>query len=165
MSSVPPHFVDPVVALPVVDMLRVFEAKALAAALTEAGYSVSERTVQRWKAGQTHPKPQDIRAIRVLVGSLDVTKEAEPPDWATRLQETVDSILANQSTIMARQAQMGETYAKQVIEALGSPELLEWAQRIGERTAVPPSQSDEGSAGQTGGAAPGTGARQDQEPS
>jgi hypothetical protein len=85
MSSVPPHFLHSVVALSVVDMLRVFEAKALAAALTEAGYSVSERTVQRWKAGQTRPKPQDIRAIRDLVGASEANERAASPSMTRRL--------------------------------------------------------------------------------
>jgi hypothetical protein len=140
--------------------LSVFEAKALALALTEHGHSVSERTVQRWKSGTTKPKPQDIDAIRRLVGAT----EKEPP-WVGRLQQTVDSIHARQDEIMDRQAEIADSASRKLIEALGSPELLEWAQRIGERTAVPPSQSDEGSGGRSGGAAPGTRVLRDQEPS
>ena len=74
--------------------LSVFEAKALAHALTEHGHSVSERTVQRWKAGTTKPKPQDIRAIRELLAAT----EKEPP-WLGRLQTKVDSILSNQGRL------------------------------------------------------------------
>ena len=48
--------------------LTIFEAKALANGLTKFGHSVSERTVQRWKAGITRPKPQDIEAIRRMLG-------------------------------------------------------------------------------------------------
>lgn len=65
------------------NFLSVFEAKALAAALTEAGHSVSERTVQRWKAGTTKPKPQDIRAIYGVIGLA--YEEAAPPEWVERL--------------------------------------------------------------------------------
>lgn len=62
--------------------LAIFEAKALAQALTDNGHSVSERTVQRWKKGETAPKPQDIRAIRELLGTM---KEAAPPSLEERL--------------------------------------------------------------------------------
>lgn len=70
------------------DFLRVFEGKALAEELTRAGHSVSEKTVQRWKSGITKPKPQDIRAIRELVGATlpDMQKEA-PPRWARELTD------------------------------------------------------------------------------
>jgi hypothetical protein len=71
-----------------VDFLRVFEAKALAAALTDAGHSVSERTVQRWKAGETHPKPQDVAAIRRLIGaSLPDTQKNAPAEAGALLDE------------------------------------------------------------------------------
>ena len=71
--------------------LRVFEAKALAEALTEAGHSVSERTAQRWKAGDTAPKPQDITAIWRLLG---VDKPKSPPAWAEGLvRMTVAEVL------------------------------------------------------------------------
>ncbi len=66
--------------------LRIFEAKALASALTDAGHSVSERTVQRWKAGETNPKPQDLHAIRLLIdASFQAHEETAPPEWARRL--------------------------------------------------------------------------------
>jgi hypothetical protein len=79
--------------LAVSDFMRVFEAKALATALTEAGHSVSERTVQRWKAGDTPSKAQDVRAIRELVGAMiaDTTNEAAPL-WAGRLVANVEAI-------------------------------------------------------------------------
>jgi hypothetical protein len=138
--------------------LSVFEAKALALALTEHGHSVSERTVQRWKSGTTKPKPQDIRAIRALVGSLDIQKEAAPPDWAERLEAKVDSILERQDVV-------GETYARQVIEALATPELMEWQQRIAKYLAALPSPSDEAPADSGGAPAPGAGVRRAPEPS
>lgn len=73
------------------DFLRVFEAKALAAELTAAGHAVSERTVQRWKAGKTQPKPQDIKAIRDLVGAtLPDTQKSAPPADADEAQMTAD---------------------------------------------------------------------------
>lgn len=91
------------------DFLRVFEGKALAEELTRAGHSVSEKTVQRWKSGVTKPKPQDIRAIRELVGATlpDTKKEAsataeaiasvflerwskaQEPEWALKLTEHI----------------------------------------------------------------------------
>lgn len=104
------------------DMLKVFEAKALAEALTDAGHSVSERTVQRWKAGKTKPKPQDVRAIRNLVGAqlaLDAEKSRpQPSDW-NRLMERVDAI------VVAVDARVGETRAERLIrlaaEGIGTP--------------------------------------------
>lgn len=97
LSTPPPKFVR--LPLGVADFLRVFEAKALASALTDAGYSVSERTVQRWKAGRTKPKPQDVQAVRELVGALTAEYEsAPPPKWAeglaTRVAEDVVSRLS-----------------------------------------------------------------------
>jgi hypothetical protein len=78
------------------EFMRVFEAKALAEALTDAGHSTSERTAQRWKKGETRPKPQDVRAIRELVGAMlpDTTKEP-PPEWARAVAvETADEVIA-----------------------------------------------------------------------
>lgn len=59
----------------------------MAEELTRAGHSVSERTAQRWKKGETSPKPQDIRAIRELIGATlpETPKSAAPPYWAERL--------------------------------------------------------------------------------
>jgi hypothetical protein len=148
--------------MPSPEWLAVFEAKALADALTRAGHSVSERTAQRWKKGETTPKPQDVRAILSLLGT---TKEAAPPEWAERLVERVEAIYERQDTIMERQRVVGQDMAGRVIEALQSPDLAAWAQRIGERLAELPSQSDEASADQPGGSAPGIGARRDLEPS
>ena len=76
--------------------LRVFEAKALAQALTDRGHAVSERTVQRWKKGVTKPKPQDIPAIRQLLG---IKEEALPP-WAEGLADLVaERVRRRQPTI------------------------------------------------------------------
>jgi hypothetical protein len=138
-------------------LLMLVNGAALHKALREQGVGVSYRTVARW-IGATPSAQPPAELMPVLEAVFGITKEAAPPDWAERLEAKVDSILANQNVV-------GETYARQVIEALGSPDLLEWAQRIGERTAVPPSQSDEGSGGRSGGAAPGTRALRDQEPS
>jgi predicted GTPase len=130
---------------------------AVARALTERGYSVSKMQVNRWAGGAEMPTIAARMILELFLHGPDMPKEAAPPEWAERLEAKVDSILANQNVV-------GETYARQVIEALGSPDLLEWAQRIGERTAVPPSQSDEGSGDRSGGAAPGTRALRDPEP-
>lgn len=76
------------------DYLRIFEAKALAEELTKAGHSISERTAQRWKRGVTKPKPQDIHAIRRLVGATLPHTEISPGqsfDWSG-LMERVDAI-------------------------------------------------------------------------
>ena len=66
--------------------LRLFDAAALARALREEGHEVSERTAQRWRAGTSTPKPQDMAAIRRLLG-----EEQRPvmPDWAERLMAGV----------------------------------------------------------------------------
>jgi hypothetical protein len=83
--------------------LRIFEAKALAEELTQAGHSISERTAQRWKAGETKPKPQDIRAIRELVGATipDTTKEAPRPEWAEGLESRIVSeVRLNRKALM-----------------------------------------------------------------
>jgi hypothetical protein len=138
---------------------------AVARALTERGYSVSKMQVNRWAGGAEMPTIAARMILELFLHGPDMPKEPLQPEWVERLQQTVDSIHARQDEIMARQAEMADSASRQVIEALGSPELLEWAQRIGERTAVPPSQSDEGSGDRSGGAAPGTRARRDLEPS
>lgn len=75
-------------------LLRIFEAKALAEELTNAGHYVSERTAQRWKKGETEPKPQDVRAIVRLVLSLaENEEEAAQPEWAGRLEAKVDQLV------------------------------------------------------------------------
>jgi hypothetical protein len=94
--------------MPTPDWLSIFEAKALADALTRSGHSVSERTAQRWKKGETQPKPQDVRAILALLGT---TKEAAPPEWAERLVGAVDSILENQAKIISEQRRTAESVA------------------------------------------------------
>ena len=70
-----------------------------------------EKTAQRWKKGETNPKPQDVRAIRVLVGAIapDTQKEAPPaeadgavPGWALELTNQLrDEIRVNRETIVA----------------------------------------------------------------
>jgi hypothetical protein len=68
------------------DVIRLFEGKALAAALRDSGWDVSTRTVQRWTSGEIKPRPQDLAAVRrLVVGELGETKEAAPPEWARRL--------------------------------------------------------------------------------
>ncbi len=51
------------------ELLRLFDAAALARALKDTGHEVSERTVQRWKAGESTPKLQDLAAIRRLLAA------------------------------------------------------------------------------------------------
>jgi hypothetical protein len=118
--------------MPTPDWLSIFEAKALADALTRSGHSVSERTAQRWKKGETQPKPQDVRAILALLGT---TKEAAPPEWAERLQERVDSIYE-------RQIQVGQDMAGKVIEALAPLERLQAVEQLAEWLATLPPPSD-----------------------
>jgi hypothetical protein len=120
--------------MPTPDWLSIFEAKALADALTRSGHSVSERTAQRWKKGETQPKPQDVRAILALLGT---TKGAAPPEWAERLQERVDSIYE-------RQIQVGQDMAGKVIEALAPLERLQAVEQLAEwlATLPPPSDAD-----------------------
>jgi hypothetical protein len=119
--------------MPTPDWLSIFEAKALADALTRSGHSVSERTAQRWKKGETQPKPQDVRAILALLGT---TKEAAPPEWAERLQERVDSIYE-------RQIQVGQDMAGKVIEALAPLERLQAVEQLAEWLATLPPPSSE----------------------
>jgi hypothetical protein len=145
-------------------LLTLVNGAALHKALREQGVGVSYRTVARWIGATPSAKPP-AEIMPALEAVLGTTKEPPRPEWAERLQATVDSIHARQDEIMARQVEMADSASRQVIEALGSPELLEWAQRIGERTAAPPSQSDEGSGGRSGGSAPGTRVLRDQEPS
>ena len=115
------------------DYLRIFEAKALAEELTRSGHSVSERTAQRWKAGATHPKPQDIRAIRELVGAtLPDTQKTTPagagaaetllqmwtgpdaPPWA---ETQVDRII---KAVESLRGEATEEAARQAVHAAGS---------------------------------------------
>jgi hypothetical protein len=92
--------------------------------LTRSGHSVSERTAQRWKKGETQPKPQDVRAILALLGT---TKEAAPPEWAERLLAAMDSVLANQSEIIAEQRRTAESVAPldRLLNVEGLRDLLE----------------------------------------
>jgi hypothetical protein len=87
--------------------LRIFEGKALAKALTDAGYQLSEATAQRWIRGATTPKPQDIRAIRELVGAMlpDTTKEAAPPEWAERLEVYLLALVRKRGVSVAEMEQ------------------------------------------------------------
>jgi hypothetical protein len=124
--------------MPTPDWLSIFEAKALADALTRSGHSVSERTAQRWKAGETSPKPQDVRAILAL---LDTTKEALPL-WAEGLEKKLDSVLENQAVIIgALPSEKAELLIARLEELLpppgaaspegtGSPDRVEGSQPI-----------------------------------
>jgi predicted DNA-binding transcriptional regulator YafY len=67
-----------------VDWLGLFAGKPLHRALVDAGHEVSVRTVQRWIAGTSPPKAQDLEAIRRLLPGGQ-----EPPAWAKRLLEGV----------------------------------------------------------------------------
>ena len=125
------------------NFLRVFEAKALARALTEAGHAVSERTVQRWKAGKTKPKPQDIQAIRRVIRLPDATKEP-PPEWARELADQT---------------------ARRVIEALAPDDLRRALTVLRERieeTPPPGGEAPHGIDGERGGGTADPKARSDE---
>lgn len=105
----------------VTDFMRIFEGKALAEALTEAGHSVSEKTAQRWKKGETNPKPQDVKAIRDLVGVL--TQKAAPPITAERLEEVRGEIIAE---VRQNRAVIAAALARAIAQSVAEdqPELL-----------------------------------------
>lgn len=46
-----------------------FRSEGLAKALTDAGHSVSARTVDRWKSGESTPSKGHLEGIRELVGA------------------------------------------------------------------------------------------------
>ena len=94
----------------------IFRAEGLAKALTDAGHDVSERTVNRWKAGTSRPSKGQLEAIRRLIGINE--KEAAPPVWAERLQASIEAVYE-------RQMLVGQDMAGRVIEALASPEVQE----------------------------------------
>jgi hypothetical protein len=114
--------------------LSIFEAKALANALTAHGHSVSERTVQRWKAGATKPKPQDIDAIHRLLGQ----QEESPPAWAEGL---VDDAVTR------------------IVTLLGGPEYPDAIERLRVRLANTPPLPHEVPPEGGGAQDPGTGER------
>lgn len=62
-----------------------FRSEGLAKALTDAGHSISPRTVDRWKAGESRPSKGHLQAIRELVGTPDTAKEPPDPSWIERL--------------------------------------------------------------------------------
>ena len=126
----------------------IFRAEGLAKALTDAGHDVSERTVNRWKAGTSRPSKGQLEAIRRLIGINE--KEAAPPLWAERLQASIEAVYERQSTV-------GQEMAGKVIEALASPAQHEWAERIAARLDAPPTQSSEASDDRPGTEAPGAG--------
>lgn len=66
----------------------VFRAEGLAKALTDAGHEVSERTVNRWKAGTHRPTRAQLRAIVELVAD---TKEEAAPGWE-RLEVMLEAV-------------------------------------------------------------------------
>ena len=81
-----------------------FRSEGLAKALTDAGHEVSDRTVDRWKAGTSKPSKGHLQAIRELVGA-DTTKEP-PPDWAGAMEERIVSeVVANREALYASLAQ------------------------------------------------------------
>lgn len=69
---------------------RMFSPSGLAEALTDSGHKVSERTVQRWKAG-AQPRPADLRAIRDLVGHSEKPRPDEPDGAISALLERWNS--------------------------------------------------------------------------
>lgn len=103
--------------------MRVFEGKALAAALTEAGHEVSEKTVQRWKAGDTKPKPQDIRAIQSLIGA-ETQKEAAP-DISGRLDEIDVRVRQLTVGLALMSPAIAEAMRQAAIEAAETPDVTQ----------------------------------------
>jgi hypothetical protein len=129
-----------------VRLWKYLSARAIALDLTAAGYPVSPDVVQRWKkAGKPDPRAAD--KLAELLG-LDTKKEAPRPEWVEELVARLDAIYERQDTIMKQQVSEPSTA---LLEA--------WAHRIGGRLGALPSQSDEASADQPGGSAPGIGAR------
>lgn len=72
------------------NVVRFFEAKELAEGLRSRGHDVSDRTVQRWKAGESQPKQQDLAAIWQL---LEAERWGNPlGEWGANLQASVDAM-------------------------------------------------------------------------
>ena len=120
------------------DFLRIFEGKALAEALTASGHQVSEKTVQRWKNGTTKPKPQDIRAIRALVGVT--TKDAPPdesdeaPAWAIALTDDLRKMIRSNEKLLQKALQRNGDAIKQYVRESVAEALAATGERPPRRT-------------------------------
>ena len=100
--------------------VELFEGKALAAALRDSGYDVSDRTVQRWKAGEIAPKPQDVAAIRRVLG----VHENDPlkPEWVEGVEDKLGQVLDKQDAIIG--ALIPAERMAQAVELIGRLEAL-----------------------------------------
>lgn len=114
-----------------------FEGKALATALRNHGHQVSDKTVQRWKAGITHPKSQDMTAVRQLIAELLGHNEKAPePEWVQGLREDVAEI---------RERLPAPSLLQPFVDAVGQLEVL-LSQRAVEsagRTGLPAQDEEE----------------------
>ena len=96
-----------------------FRSEGLAKALTDAGYSVSSRTVDRWKAGESRPSKGHLQAIRELVGAtqnaapseegaaaelLRLWTGAQAPAWAQGLADAILNAVARTQQTFLEQA-------------------------------------------------------------
>jgi hypothetical protein len=73
---------------------NVFRSEGLAKALTDAGYDVSARTIDRWKSGTSKPSKGQLRAIAELLGD----KERAAPSMTERL-ELIEAILRSTALV------------------------------------------------------------------
>ena len=119
---------------------KFLSARAVAAALTEAGYPVSEDVVQRWKKAQK-PDPRAVDKLAEVLGIRPDT-ENEPPEpaWVGRLEARLIELRENQDRV-AQEAAAG------VVTALAPPVREQWAARIEETLDDIPKRSDEAPAG------------------
>lgn len=103
----------------------------------------TRQTLKRWRDGGIPPDRIDdvLEAVREVLPNT--TKEPPEPDWVGRLDEKVDSILANQQTIIARQGTVGQEMAGKVIEALAPLERLQAVEQLAEWLATLPPPSVE----------------------
>jgi hypothetical protein len=91
-------------------LLTLVNGAALHKALREQGVGVSYRTVARWIGATPSAKPP-AEIMPALEAVLGTTKEPPRPEWAERLLTAVDSVLANQSKIIAEQQRTAESVA------------------------------------------------------
>jgi hypothetical protein len=105
-------------------LLTLVNGAALHKALREQGVGVSYRTVARWIGATPSAKPP-AELMPALEAVLGTTKEAAPPEWAERLQATVDAIHARQDQIMERQGMVANGATQRLIEALAPLDRLQ----------------------------------------
>lgn len=114
---------------------EIFRAEGLAKALTDAGYDVSERTVNRWKAGTHRPSKSQLEAIRKIVGAHENTAPSEegaasellrlwggtePPAWSNvQAAKVIAEIRRDRSEAFAAMARrIGRMSAEELQELL-----------------------------------------------